>query len=136
MKFKQKFVDGCVEKKTLDEKVAAKVWDTLAGFGSYGFNRSHAVEYSVITYWDMWLKVYYPAEFMACSLSYGSDDKKEEYVKEARRLGLEIFLPTVGKSLPKKWETEGAKLYAPFLEMKGVGEKNAKLIQNFEVLPQ
>lgn len=129
LKFKEQFVEGCKRKGTLNEQEAGKVWDTLATFGSYGFNRSHAVEYSMITYWDMYCKVYYPAEFMACSLTYGSEAKKAEYVDEARRLGLSVKLPKIGVSDSCCWEAVGRELYAPFTEIKGVGEKTALAFQ-------
>ena len=128
MKFKGLFVEGCVERKTLDAKTAGRVWDSLSSFGSYGFNKSHAVEYSLITYWDMWLKVHHTAEFMAASLTYGSADKKDEYVEECRRLGLEIELPKVGISNAVEWSTKDGKLFVPFIEVKGIGEKVAEQI--------
>jgi len=54
LKFREMFVEGCKERKTLDEKTAGEMWDELASFGSYSFNLSHSVEYSLISMWDMW----------------------------------------------------------------------------------
>jgi uracil-DNA glycosylase family 4 len=115
-----------LERKTLPEKEASAVWDELAGFGSYGFNKSHAVEYSLISYWDAWLKAHYPAEFIACSLTYGAEDKEEALVEEARRMGLKIVLPRVGVSAVETWEAYGDRpdrIYAPLTSIKGLGAK-------------
>lgn len=132
--FKGLFVEGCKERKTLDPKAAEKVWDELSTFGSYGFNKAHSVEYSLITYWDMWMKVHYPAEFMAMTLTYGSGDKKAEYAEECRRLGLKIELPKVGISHPSEWVAIKGdnRLFIPFSEIKGIGEKTAEQILNIE----
>lgn len=135
MKFKKEFADGCVRLGTLDRKTAEKIWNELSSFGSYGFNKSHAVEYSMITYWDMYLKIYYPAEFMACALTYGSADKKEEYIDECKRLGLKISLPKIGLSHPSKWTTvsKSNRLFTPFIEIKGIGPTIIKQIENLKV---
>jgi len=92
------------------------------GFVSHN---SHSVEYSMIAYWCAFCKLYFPAEFLCANLSYGSDGKKEELVKEARRLGLNIVLPKIGVSDAHKWVVKDGKLYVPFIEIKGVGEKVA-----------
>ncbi|MFW9899653.1 MAG: DNA polymerase III subunit alpha [Candidatus Thorarchaeota archaeon] len=128
LKFKDDFIKGCKEKKTLDEKSAGKLWDILSSHGSYSFNLSHAVEYSTISYWMMFLKLYYPSEFIACFLSYGQSDMKYELIEEAKRIGLGIQLPKIGLSDAKIWKVKDKTLYVPFLEMKGIGEKTAKKI--------
>ncbi len=78
--------------------------DELAGqietFGRYGFNKSHSVAYSVLSYQTAWLKAHHPAEFMAALLSseIGSTDKVVQYINEARELGLEVLPPDVHES--------------------------------------
>jgi DNA polymerase-3 subunit alpha len=69
-------------------------------FGRYGFNKSHSVAYSVLSYQTAWLKTYHPAEFMAALLSseIGSTDKVVQYINEARELGLEVLPPDVNES--------------------------------------
>lgn len=93
-------------------------------------HNSHATEYSMITYWDMWCKVHYPTEFMAATLTYGSADKKEEYIEECKNLNLEIVMPKVGISHPTEWQTRKGenKLYVPLYEVKGVGKKTAETV--------
>ncbi len=69
-------------------------------FGRYGFNKSHSVAYSVLSYRTAWLKAHYPAEFMAALLSseIGNTDKVVQYINEARELKLEVLPPEVNES--------------------------------------
>jgi DNA polymerase III subunit alpha len=69
-------------------------------FGRYGFNKSHSVAYSILSYRTAWLKAHHPAEFMAALLSseIGNTDKVVQYINEARELGLEILPPDVNES--------------------------------------
>jgi DNA polymerase-3 subunit alpha len=81
-----------------------KLVDDLAAqietFGRYGFNKSHSVAYSILSYQTAWLKAHHPAEFMAALLSseIGNTDKVVQYINEARELGLEILPPDVNES--------------------------------------
>ncbi|PYO62323.1 MAG: DNA polymerase III subunit alpha [Gemmatimonadetes bacterium] len=78
------------------EEIAAQI----ATFGRYGFNKSHSVAYSILSYQTAWLKAHYPAEFMAALLSseIGNTDKVVQYINEARELGLEVLPPDVNES--------------------------------------
>jgi len=123
MSFKDDFIKGCKELGTLDETEADEVFDELKNYGSYGFNLSHAVEYSLIGVWQMFLKVYYPLEFMAALLSYGPASKKHELINESKRLGIKIELPDINQSDSNVWIIgKDNSLLAPFREIKGVGE--------------
>jgi DNA polymerase-3 subunit alpha len=81
-----------------------RIIDDLAGqietFGRYGFNKSHSVAYSVISYHTAWLKAHYPAEFMAALLSssIGDTDSVVKFINEARELGIEVLAPDVNES--------------------------------------
>lgn len=123
--YKDAFIQGCLAQKTFDENEAEEFWTALEAHANYSFNKSHSVEYAMISYWTAWCKVYYPTEFICASLSYGPESKKEELVKEAVRLGLKVVLPKIGKSDSEKWVVKDGALYVPFLEVKGVGEKGA-----------
>jgi DNA polymerase-3 subunit alpha len=78
--------------------------EELAGqietFGRYGFNKSHSVAYSILSYQTAWLKAHYPAEFMAALLSssIGDTDSVVKFINEARELGLEVLPPDVNES--------------------------------------
>lgn len=129
LSFKQQFIDGCVKQQTLSHVEADHVWEQLSSHGSYSFNKSHSASYSLIGYWTAWLKFNYTKEFMAALLTYGGDDQKPQYVKEARRLGLSIQLPRIGVSLANKWMASKENiLYAPFTEIKGIGDAQAEKI--------
>lgn len=132
-KYEEDFVSGCIEKGTLREEQAFMLFEELMNFGLYGFNLSHSVSYSYITIWGMFLKIYYPYEFICSLLTYGTDDddKKDEYIEEAFRMGLDVRSPKVGISKAFEWIIKDNVLYAPFIEIKGVGNKNAL---NFEKL--
>lgn len=124
MKFKDTFVQGCVNKGTLSAKEAEDIFETIKTFGAYGFNKAHAVEYSLIAYWMMYLKVYYPTELMCAVLSTGNENKKPDHIQEARRLGLKLHLPDINQSKGEEWvAAEDGDLVIPLLEIKGIGPK-------------
>ena len=128
-KYKEEFLQGCKNQGTVPEKKAIQIWDMMSKSGSYSFNLSHSVEYSMITYWDMWSKTYYPNEFLASCLTLGDKTKNIEYIREARRLGLKINLPKIGISDAVKWNCDKkGNLYAPFISINGVGETVAEKI--------
>src|SRR5436305_7462140 len=81
-------------------RVIADIAAQIETFGRYGFNKSHAVAYSVLSYQTAWLKTHHPAEFMAALLSseIGNTDKVVQYINGARELGLEVLPPDVNES--------------------------------------
>jgi len=83
------------DKRTVEE-IAAQI----ETFGRYGFNKSHSVAYSILSYQTGWFKTYYPAEFMAALLSseIGNTDRVVQYINEARELGLQVLAPDVNES--------------------------------------
>jgi DNA polymerase-3 subunit alpha len=82
------------------KKLADDLAAQIETFGRYGFNKSHSVAYSFLSYQTAWLKAHYSAEFMAALLSseIGNTDKVVQYINEARELGLEILPPDVNES--------------------------------------
>ncbi|MGH7717956.1 MAG: DNA polymerase III subunit alpha [Gemmatimonadaceae bacterium] len=90
--------------KSVARGYSRRVIEELAGqietFGRYGFNKSHSVAYSVISFQTAWLKTHYPAEFMAALLSsqIGDTDSVVKYINEARELELEVLPPDVNES--------------------------------------
>ena len=90
--------------KAIARGFAPAVINEIAGqiktFGRYGFNKSHSVAYSIISYHTAWLKTHYPAEFMAALLSsqIGDADSVVKYINEARELGIEVLPPDVNES--------------------------------------
>ena len=132
--FKEDFINGCVENKTLNEQESANIFDILSSFGSYSFNLSHAVAYSYITYWDMWVKLNYPIEFFCANLTYlTSQDKKDEIIQDLHRLGIELRPPKIGISHSDNWVIHNDILYTPISEIFGVGEvESKKIYKNYQ----
>ena len=95
--FKDKFVTGA--SKHISKKQAETLWQTFEAHAGYSFNRSHAVAYSMLSYYTAWLKSYYPLEFMFSILKNENDkDARTEYLIEAKRLKLSIKLPHINES--------------------------------------
>ncbi len=94
-----KFVERAIAQGH-SRQVIEELGRQIATFGRYGFNKSHSVAYSVLSYQTAWLKAHHPAEFMAALLSseIGNTDKVVQYINEARELGLEILPPDVNES--------------------------------------
>jgi DNA polymerase-3 subunit alpha len=95
--FKDRFIDGA--SKHISKKQAETLWHTFEAHAGYSFNRSHAVAYSMLSYYTAWLKFYYPLEFMFSILKNENDkDARTEYLIEAKRLKLSIKLPHINES--------------------------------------
>ncbi|HEX9895909.1 MAG TPA: DNA polymerase III subunit alpha [Gemmatimonadales bacterium] len=94
-----KFVERAVA-KGVDRRKAEEISAQIETFGRYGFNKSHSVAYSVLSYHTAWLKTHYPADFLAALLSseIGDTDKVVQYINEARELGLDVLPPDVNES--------------------------------------
>ncbi|HET7632708.1 MAG TPA: DNA polymerase III subunit alpha [Gemmatimonadaceae bacterium] len=94
-----KFVEKSVA-RGYDRRIIEELSGQIETFGRYGFNKSHSVAYSVISYHTAWLKVHHPAEFMAALLSssIGDTDSVVKFINEARELGIEVLPPSVNES--------------------------------------
>jgi len=114
-------VPGCV-RNGIDEVSANKIFDEMAEFAKYAFNKSHAACYAVVSYRTAYLKAYYPAEFMAATLnSYlGNLDKAPQYIDECKRLGIPILKPDINKSF-EKFTVEDGKIRFGLGAIKNVG---------------
>ncbi len=77
------------------------LWETMVPFSAYGFNKSHAAAYGVVSYWTAYLKAHYPAEYMAALLESvkGDKDKSAIYLAECRRMGIKVLPPDVNESV-------------------------------------
>jgi DNA polymerase-3 subunit alpha len=95
--FKEKFVMGATQH--IDKDSAEQLWHDFEAHAGYSFNRSHAVAYSMLSYWTAWLKHYYPVEFMFALLKSEKDkDARTDYLLEAKRLGIKVLLPHINES--------------------------------------
>ncbi|MGH2342416.1 DNA polymerase III subunit alpha, partial [Segnochrobactraceae bacterium EtOH-i3] len=115
------FVDGAVE-RGVDRDHANLIFDLVAKFADYGFNKSHAAAYALVAYQTAWLKANHPVEFLAASmtLDMGNTDKLNDFRREAIRLGFEVLPPSVNRSGATFDVSDGRILYA-LAAIKGVG---------------
>ncbi|QAU23516.1 DNA polymerase III subunit alpha [Dyella sp. M7H15-1] len=98
-KERAKFREGAAKDGLSGEKSDA-IFDDMEKFAGYGFNKSHAAAYALVSYQTAWLKAHYPAEFMAATISSDMDntDKAVTFLDESRAIGLKILPPDVNAS--------------------------------------
>ncbi|TXC90201.1 DNA polymerase III subunit alpha [Metabacillus litoralis] len=122
------FVTGCI-KKGYSEQVGHAIYDLIVKFANYGFNRSHAVAYSMISYQLAYLKANYPIYFIAALLSSvsGNEDKVTQYVREAKQKELTILPPSINKS-EYRFSVEGNSIRFSLTAIKNVGVSAIKEI--------
>ncbi|ACB95228.1 DNA polymerase III subunit alpha [Beijerinckia indica] len=141
---RSRFVTGSVD-RGLTKKQADEIFDLLAKFADYGFNKSHAAAYALIAYQTAWFKANHPVEFLAASMTLdkSNTDKLAEFCNEARRLGIPVDRPCIQKSgvdfdvaLENKGagqeskESENANLHIRYAlsAIKGVGSAQAEAL--------
>ncbi len=118
------FVDGATA-KGVEKNTASFIFEQVAKFAGYGFNKSHAAAYALIAYQTAWLKANYPAEFLAATMTYelGNTDKLGLFRQEALRMNLSVLPPDVNTS--KRYfavENDGKALRYALTAIKGIGE--------------
>ncbi len=116
------FRDGAA-KNGVSEAKADAVFDLMEKFAGYGFNKSHAAAYALISYQTAWLKAHYPAEFMSAVLSSDMDntDKVVNFLGEARALGLTVLPPDINVSAWMFEATDAKTIRYGLGAVKGVG---------------
>ncbi|MBO6507564.1 MAG: hypothetical protein JJ979_03600, partial [Roseibium sp.] len=122
------FVEGCVKHVQMDEYDAGQLFDKIAKFAGYGFNKSHSVEYSLISYQCMYLKTYYCVEFTAAALSLMKDEKLPGLIRDAERLGIEVLYPDVNLSTGRFEILNDAKVIMPFTRIKQISTRASDAI--------
>ena len=119
-----KFVDGCIEKDIRKED-AENLWQTFIYFSGYGFNKSHAVCYSIISFQCAWMLHYYPTEWICAYLNEQEEDKRAIAIGVAKSMGFDIQDVDINLS-SEKWEPYPGNdriLVQPLSSLKGLGEK-------------
>jgi len=117
-----KFIAGCFD-KGIDKSDAQRLWDTFEYFSGYGFNKSHAVGYSILSYQCAWLLNYYPAEWCAAFLNKEPEARKERAINVVKNLGYDIQEVNINLS-GRTWEVSSdGKLIQPLTSIKGLGDK-------------
>jgi DNA polymerase-3 subunit alpha len=122
------FTEGAI-KNGIDEDVAKSIFDQMEKFASYGFNKSHAAAYSLVSYHTAYLKAHFPVEFMCAvmDLDITNTDKLAGFKAECKVLGIEVLKPDINASLAK-FSVENGKLRYALGAIKGVGEANMNAI--------
>jgi len=121
---RETFVKGCAEHNDIPAAKANELFDLIDKFAGYGFNKSHAAAYALLTYQTAWLKAHHRAEFYAASMSFdiALTDKLAMFVEDMRRGGVECLPPDINASSASFTVENGAVRYA-LGALKGVGEK-------------
>jgi DNA polymerase-3 subunit alpha len=117
------FVEGA-KKKAYGEELANKLFDLMAMFAEYGFNKSHTAAYAVVTYQTAWLKAHYPAEFLAATLSSDMDDtdKVTLFVADCRLNKVKVLPPDINASGFRFQPVDARTIRYGLGAVKGVGE--------------
>lgn len=121
------FIDGA-KKNGMNEAAATILWEKIVKFAGYAFNKSHSVEYTLISYQAMWLKIFHPVEFFAAALTVFKEEKRPALIKDAEKWGVKVSPPDVNYSTDEFEILTDERLVAPFSIMKGLSERGAKEI--------
>jgi DNA-directed DNA polymerase III PolC len=127
-KYKDNFVNGAL-KKGADQAEAVNVWENMVTFGSWGFNKSHAYSYALISYWTAWAKAHHPLEFATANLNNARSEMTALRILRdmVRNDGIEYeaFDPEHSQM---SWSIKDGKLLGGLLTIKGIGKKKASAI--------
>jgi DNA polymerase III subunit alpha len=128
-KERPKFIEGAAKTHNIAKEKAGEVFDLLEKFANYGFNKSHAAAYAVVSYQTAYLKANHPVEFMAAVMNCDIHltDKLAVYKREVDKLGLKTVAPCVNAALATFTVRDGAVVYA-LGALKNVGVDAMKLI--------
>ena len=120
-KQKQSFIAGAVN-NGISKDVAAGIFLKIEPFAEYGFNKSHAAAYAIISYQTAFLKTYYPKEFIAASMTMdiSNQNKLGEFYEELKRLDIEIIRPDINECFAN-FRTDGKKFFYALGGIKAVG---------------
>ncbi len=112
------------KKRSVDDKVAGRLFDLMEKFAEYGFNKSHSAAYALIAYHTAWLKAHYPAEFMAATMSseMTDTDKVRIFFEDSKTNGIEILPPDLNQSGYRFQPVGDRQIRYGLGAMKGTGE--------------
>src|SRR5258708_8236206 len=125
---RERFVSGAVE-RGIQRGQADTIFELLAKFADYGFNKSHAAAYALLSYHTAYMKAHYPVEFLAASMTHdmSNTDKLSEFRTEAQRLGIKVEAPSVNRS-GASFEVSDGTIYYALAALKGVGPQAVELV--------
>ncbi|MFY9529857.1 MAG: DNA polymerase III subunit alpha, partial [Candidatus Acidiferrales bacterium] len=125
---REKFLTGCHARK-IPAKKAERIFDLMAEFAGYGFNKSHSCAYALLAYQTAYLKAHFPVEFFAALLTSetGNSEKVVKYINEARGMGIRVLPPDIHES-GLYFTPVGDAIRFGLAAIKNVGENTAKAI--------
>jgi len=117
------FLEGA-KQRGVDDKVSGRLFDLMEKFAEYGFNKSHSAAYALIAYHTAWLKAYYPAEFMAATMSseMSDTDKVRIFYEDCRANGLTMLPPDINQSIYRFEPVSKTEIRYGLGAIKGSGE--------------
>ncbi|MEG8988764.1 DNA polymerase III subunit alpha [Ignavibacteria bacterium 4148-Me] len=126
---REKFIKGA-EQNNIDAKIAGEIFDAIDKFANYGFNKSHAVAYSILAYQTAYLKAHYLEEFLAANLSnkFDNTDKVTILLEECRKLGVKVQPPDINHPTVK-FQVKDKKIIFGMAAIKNVGIQAVEEIQ-------
>lgn len=128
-KERDKFVQGCIDTSGVTREWADDLFTQIEGWAGYGFNKSHAAAYSLVSYQSMFLKVYFPLEFYAANMTVTGEDKLLALMREAKASGVTISYPDINKSSDRFELIRGNnEIVIPFQRVKGLSAKTSEAI--------
>lgn len=136
--FGEKFKEGYSKlliKNNIDnpKQYAEHVWEKLLAFSGYGFNKSHAAAYSIMSYWSQWFKVNYPLEFWTTALQFSKEGEVPYRLAELKKTGAEIEIrpPDINFSdINFTCDAKNQRIFFSLTKIKGVGEVAVKNIMD------
>src|SRR4030088_2996644 len=125
---RERLVSGAVA-RGIQRGQADTIFELLAKFADYGFNKSHAAAYAMLSYHTAYMKAHHPVEFLAASMTHdmSNTDKLSEFRAEAQRLGIKVEAPSVNRS-GATFEVSDGTIYYALAALKGVGHQAVELI--------
>lgn len=132
---RDKFVDGADSVSQMDRQEAEDLFTMIEGFAGYAFNRSHAVEYTLISYQAAFIKAHYLVEFYTASMTIAADDKLTPLVKQADKDGIVVSPPDVNNSSDRFEPMNDTMISSPLSVIKGLSERGAKAIVEARRVP-
>lgn len=129
--FEEKFLSGA-QRNGIPLTEAQKIWKAIHTFGSWSFNKSHAVAYGLLSYWTAWLKAYHPLQFAVANLRHAKDeDGAMRMLRETTRENPDIrYTPVDPLRSTARWEFAAGELLGPLTGLPGVGSKTALEIES------
>lgn len=134
-KWQKAFIQGCVDTVGMNRRLATELWNEIEHHAAYSFNKGHSYGYGFLSFVTTYLHAEYPAEYYAATLTSLSDDpdRLRLYLAECQRIGIDVKLPSIGKSDRYFKVTGENEIYYSLLGIKGLSDNSIDPILDSEV---